>query len=143
MQQSTEKAGAEGIMILRPIEIADAEELVSWGYEPQDVEEQREWIAKRREQHNIFEFVGVIDGEIVASFSIVDKVDFEQLSFAVSPKHRDKGYGHEVARLGMQYIKRKKVKAFIDAENIASIRIAKKLGLVNMLEFEGNVGSSI
>lgn len=79
-----------------------------------------------------------INGQLIGGFGFINEGGKIQFGYAFSPTHWNNGYATEVCTHAMMLIRKCdnifRVGTFVDSENIASIRVLEKSGLVKEAE---------
>jgi ribosomal-protein-alanine N-acetyltransferase len=72
--------------------------------------------------------------QMIGGFGLIHELGKIQFGYAISPTHWNRGYSTEACQRMMDEVKRYseiyRVNTFVDTENVASIRVLEKCGLV-------------
>lgn len=100
-----------------------------------DLKTHKDWYKKKLKDNNQLILIGEINKEKIGQIRFEIEKDHAEVSLAISPEQRGKGYGIELLNLGCQYVFSKlninKIFAHIKPENSASLKVFSKAGFVN------------
>jgi len=140
-------------MILRGASMADAGLLLAWRNDPQTLKASiaptpvgqvphLAWLAAVIEDPNRELLLALVDDEPVGTVRLDMENGVAELSWTVSPDHRQKGYGTKIVKCAVARADGP-VRAVIRRENAASRRIAEAAGLrLSMVDGELTIWSN-
>lgn len=115
----------------------DATRFLSWATH-QSIDETRSYLKYAVESWNFGSDYGYAirlkNGSLIGSIGVVNDDGKVQLGYVISPGHWGKGYTTEACSRILSILKNfpelYRIGTFVDADNVASIRVLKKCGLI-------------